>query len=333
MSQASVSYEFGGNTQNIGTNAAFTCLYSKPMDPSSFTPSNVYIYDYATSKNIPVTYSFASDLMAVTLKPIAALTPNTQYNYECFSALDLTGNSQYNNGGPYFTTGSGPATTAPQLLYANPPNGVTGVALNDNNGAWYNTSVMLEFSEALAENSIGSVTLTPQGGSPLATGNHLELGDTTLVMQLPSELVPNTTYTFNVTGVTDYNGNPITPVTSTFTTGSTYDFNSPSVTTFSPANGATAVPVNTKATITFSEPMNPILIQGAQVYLRNHNTNAVIPTTLSFNSTWTAVTLTPTSPLTSGTIYDIVETPSSWYLEDWAGNNLGSTNIATFTTQ
>ncbi len=332
MSQASVSYEFGGNTQNIGTNAAFTCLYTKPMDPSSFTANNVYVYDYATGKNIPVTYSFASDLMAVTLTPTSALTPSTQYNYECYNALDLTGNTQNNNGGPYFTTGSGPATTAPQLLYANPPNGVTGVALNDNNGPWYSTSLMLEFSEALAENSIGSVTLTPQGGTPLATSNHLEIGDTTIVVQLPAELMPSTTYTYNITGVTDYNDNAMSPVTSTFTTGTAYDFNSPSVTTFSPANGATAVPLNTTATITFSEPMNPILIQGAQFYLRNHNTNAVIPTTISFNSTYTSATLTPTSPLTSSTIYDIVETPSTWYIEDWAGNSDYSTSIATFTT-
>jgi hypothetical protein len=332
LSQASVSYEFGGNTQNIGTNAAFTCLYTKPMDPSSFTPNNVYIYDYATNKNIPITYTFASDLMAVTLTPNSPLTPNTQYNYECFNAIDLTGNGQSDNGGPYFTTGSGPSTTAPQLLYANPPNGVTGVALNDNNGPWYSTSLMLQFSESLAENSIGSVTLTPQGGSPLATTNHLELGDTTLVMQLPAELMPSTTYTFNVTGVTDYNGNPIAPTTSTFTTGTGYDFNNPSVSSFSPANGATAVPAGTTPTITFSEPMNPILAQGAQVYLRNHNTSAVIPTTLSFNSTYTTVTLTPTAPLAASTIYDIVETPSSWYLEDWAGNNLYNTNTSTFTT-
>jgi hypothetical protein len=191
---------------------------------------------------------------------------------------------------------------------------------------------MLEFNEALAENSIGNVTLTPKGGSPLATSNHLEIGDTTIVMQLPAELKPNTMYTFNVSGVTDYNGNAVSPSSSTFTTGSTYDFNSPAMTTFSPADGATAIPLNTTATITFSEPMNPVLIQGAQVYLRNHNTSAVIPTTISFNSTFTGVTLTPTTPLTASTIYDIVETPSTWSLEDWAGNSLGSVITSTFTT-
>jgi hypothetical protein len=92
------------------------------------------------------------------------------------------------------------------------------------------------------------------------------------------------------------------------------------------------VPVSSTASITFSEPMNPVLIQGAQVYLRDHNLNTVIPTTISFNSTYTVVTLTPTSPLTASTIYDIVETPSTWYLEDWAGNNLGNVVTSTFTT-
>jgi hypothetical protein len=51
-------------------------------------------------------------------------------------------------------------------------------------------------------------------------------------VQLPSELMPNTTYTFNITGATDYNGNPVTPATSTFTTGSSFDWANPTVTAF-----------------------------------------------------------------------------------------------------
>ncbi len=66
--------------------------------------------------------------------------------------------------------------------------------------------------------------------------------------------------------------------------------------------------------------------------LRHHHTSAVVPTTLTSNSSYTIVTLTTSCPLTSSTIHDIVQTPSSWYLEDWAGNNLGSTQTSTFTT-
>jgi hypothetical protein len=330
---ASVYYAFGGNAQNIGTNAVFTCRYTEPMDPSSFTAPNVYVYDYATSTKVPVTYTFSADLMSVTLTPVTALTPNTEYNYECFNAIDLTGNVQNNNGGPYFYTGGGPVTTGPSLLYANPPNGVTNVALNDYSGPWSSTSLMLLFNEPLAENSIGKITLTPQGGSALAIGTSLQIGDTAVIVTLPAELMANTTYTYNISGVTDYNGNAGTATTSSFTTGSTYDFNSPGVSAFVPANGVTSVPTTTPLTITFSEPMDPVLFDSAHVLLLNHNTQAVIPTTFTFSPDYTTVSLTPTVPLAASTIYDLKVNIVNWYLTDFAGNNLNvGSAISTFTT-
>jgi hypothetical protein len=329
----SVSYDFGYNTQNIGTNAIFTCRYTAPMDPSSFTPSNVYVYDYATSSNIPVTYTFSADMMSVTLTPTTALTPNTEYNYECYNAIDLTGNAQQNNGGPYFYTGGGAVTTGPQLLYANPPNGVTNVALNNNNGPWNSTSLMLLFNEPLAENSLANITLTPQGGTPLAIGTALDIGDTAVIVSLPSALAPNTTYTYNISGVTDYNGNPGTAATSTFTTGSSLDFNNPGVSAFVPSNGATGVATNTPLTITFSEPMDPVLFDSSHVLLLSHNTQTVVPTTFTFSPDFTSVILTPTSPLSSSTIYDLKVNIVNWYLTDFAGNNLNvGSAVSTFTT-
>jgi hypothetical protein len=332
FSPASVYYDFVGNTQGIGTNAIFTCRYTKPMDPSSFTAPNVYVYDYATSAKIPVTYTFSADMMSVTLTPTSALTPNTQYNYECYNAIDLTGNAQNNNGGPYFYTGGGAVTTAPHLLYANPPNGVTNVALNDNSGPWNSTSLMLLFRGPLAENR-GSITLTPQGGTPLAVSGAQEIGDTVVVVQLPAALMPNTTYTYTVTGATDYSGNPVPTATSSFTTGSGFDFNNPGVASFVPANGTTAVAVATPLTITFSEPMDPVLFDGAHVELLNHNTQAVIPTTFTFSPDYTSVSLTPTAPLTASTIYDLKVNIVNWYLTDFAGNNLNvGSAVSTFTT-
>lgn len=335
ISNATVTYEFPGNTQNIGTNAVFTCRYTKPMDPSSFTASNVYVYNYATSTTIPITYTFSSDLMSVMLTPTSPLTPNTQYNYECFNAIDQTGNAQQNNGGPYFHTGGGAVTTGPVLVYANPPNGSTNVALNDFSGPWNGTNLMLLFNEPLAENSIGSITLTPQGGAPLAIGKSLQIGDTAVIVNLPTTLLPNTTYTYDISGVTDYNGNPGTAATSSFTTGTSFDFANPGVAAFAPANGATGVsPTAPALQITFTEPMNPVLFDSSHVLLLNHNTQAVIPTTFTFSSDYTSVYLTPTAPLTSGTIYDLKVNIVNWYLYDFAGNylNTGSA-VSTFTTQ
>ena len=335
ISNATVYYEFPGNTQNIGTNAIFTCRYTKPMDPTSFTAGNVYVYNYATSTKIPVTYTFSTDLMSVTMTPTTALTPNTQYNYECFNAIDLTGNAQNNNGGPYFYTGGGAVTTGPVLVYANPPNGSTNVPLNDIGGPWSSTNLMLQFNEPLAENSIGNITLTPQGGSPLAIGTSLQIGDTTVIVNLPTALLPNTTYTYSVNGVTDYNGNAGTPTTSSFTTGTTFDFVQPGVAAFVPANGATGVSDTAPGLkITFTEPMNPVLFDSSHVELLNHNTQALIPTTFTFSPDYMSVLLTPTAPLTAATIYDLKVNIVNWYLYDFAGNNLNvGSAVSTFTTQ
>ncbi|HEY5329958.1 MAG TPA: Ig-like domain-containing protein [Acidobacteriaceae bacterium] len=329
---ATVLYDFAYNTQNIPTNAIFTCRYTKPMDPSSFTAGNVYVYDYATSVKIPVTYTFSSDMMSVTLTPTSTLTPNTDYEYECFNAIDLTGNAQTNNGGPLFYTGSGPDTAGPQLVYANPPNGSTNVPLNDAGAAWSSTNLMLLFNEPLSHYSLSNITLTPQGGSPLAISTSLQIGDTAVVVQLPSALLPNTTYTYNVAGVTDYAGNAVTPATSTFTTGTGFDFVAPAVSSFVPVSGATNVSIATPLSITFTEPMDPVLFDNAHVLLRNHNTQAIIPTTFTLSADFKTVSLSPVSALSSSTIYDLVTTPSTWYLSDIAGNNYGSAPVSTFTT-
>ena len=68
--------------------------------------------------------------------------------------------------------------------------------------------------------------------------------------------------------------------------------------------------------------MNPALITSSQIYLRTHNTQTTVPTTLSISTVGgvTVVTLTPTTPLAESTIYDLVYWPNNWYLYDVAGN-------------
>ena len=187
----SVSLDFGGNTSGIATNASFTCHYSEAMDPSSVTPSNTYLYSYVTNASVPVTYTWSSDLTSVTMTPTSysAVPPvylfaNSEYYYYCQSAIDLTGNGQ-SNSSSYFYTGSGPLSQGPTLLYANPPNGMTNVPVNTNNGPWDGSSLGLLFNEPFASDSLGGITLTPQGGSPMPIAVYPEYGNTIAWVQLP----------------------------------------------------------------------------------------------------------------------------------------------------
>jgi hypothetical protein len=329
-----VAFDFPNGQSGVATNASFTCLYSEAMDPSSINPGGTHIYSYTTGTNVPVTYTFASDLMSVTMKPTSPLAANQQFADVCYYAIDLTGNGQSNNY-VYFDTGSGPSSAGPTLVQANPPNGSTSVPLNTNNGPWNSTSLGLLFSEPLSQNSLGNITLTPSGGSPLAIAVSQEIGDTEVTVQLPSSLLPNTTYTYNITGVTDYTGNLITPATSTFTTGTNFDWNNPTVTAVTPADGATGVNDSTPGiSVVFSEAMNPVLMDSNHIYLRTHNTQTTVPTTFTFSADYTTVYLTPASPLSAATIYDVVTSAPYWDLTDIAGNSYSPAGvISTFTSQ
>jgi len=319
-STPTVSLDFANGTAGIATNASFTCHYSEPMDPSSITPGGTYVYSYVTNAAIPVTYTFSTDMTSATMTPITPLFANSQYFYQCYSAIDLTGNAQ-SNGWASFSTGNGPSSAGPSLVYANPPNGSTNVPLNTNSGPWNSSSLDLLFNEPVAPESLANVTLTPQGGSPIPIAVYAQDGNFIASVALPWALRPNTQYTFNVAGVTDYNGTPAgAPLSSTFTTGSSLDITNPTITAATPANNATNVGVNAPLSITFSEAMNPTLLSTPQIYLRTHNTQTTVPTTLTISSDDKTVTLTPTTPLSASTIYDIVYWPNGWYLYDIAGN-------------
>jgi hypothetical protein len=330
---ANVALDFPYNTAGIATSASFTCRYSKPMDPSSITPGGTNIYDYATGTYVPAGYTFSSDLMSVTMKPNSLLDANTQYSYNCYYAIDLTGNAQNNNYG-YFTTGSSSTSTGPKLIEANPPKNFINVPLNTNNGPFgAGTSLGLLFNVPLAENSLGNITLTPNGGSPIPITVSQAIGDTEVTVQLPDTLQPNTTYTYNISGLTDYNGHAMTPVTSSFTTGASFDYVNPLVSGSSPANGATGVSTSASVVLTFTKAMNPVLIDGNHIYLQDHNTQTLIPTTFTISPNYTTVTLKPNAALSSGTIYDLVTGSPYWYLTDIAGNPYYPQGIiATFTT-
>jgi hypothetical protein len=327
--------DFSSWQSGVATNASFTCLYSEPMDPASVTPSNTYIYSYVNSGNIPVTYTWASDLMAVTMTPTTPLFSNSQYIYYCNGAIDLTGNGQQNNSAGFYT-GNGPVAVGPSLVYANPPSGATNVPLNTIGGPWNNTSLMLLFNKPVSSDSMANVTFTPAGGSAEPIAVYPEDGNFIADVQLPWALQLNTTYTFNWAGVTDLNGNPASgTTTSSFTTGSSFDWTNPTATAATPANNATGVAVNAPLTVTFSELMNPVLITSSQIYLRTHNTQTTVPTTLAISTVGgvTVVTLTPTTPLAESTIYDIVYWPNNWYLYDIAGNYESQYGVeTTFTT-
>ncbi len=110
------------------------------------------------------------------------------------------------------------------------------------------------------------------------------------------------------------------------------DVTLPAVSSVSPVNGATGVPVTTTATAIFSEAMNAATISGSTVELRN-SSNALITATVSFNAATRTVTLTPSSALANSTTYTATIKGGASGVKDVAGNPLASDYNWSFTTE
>jgi hypothetical protein len=322
-----VTLDFPGGTTGIATNASFTCHYSEAMDPSSFTSSGLFVWSYVANAAVPATITVSADMMSATITPTTPLYGNTQYYYACYYALDLTGNAQGNVNASFYT-GSGTGSTGPALVYANPPSGSTNVPLNTNQGPWNSTSLDLLFSQPIANQSLASLTLTSQQQQPtvgptvsVPIAAYEQDGNYIVSVDLGEALLPDTLYTFNLAGLTNQNGNPLSGTSTTsFTTVSGFDSTTPSVASTVPVNSATNVSVTGPFSITFNEEMNPTLITPGGFYLRTHNTQVTVPATVSISNNYQTITITPTAPLTPSTIYDLLVSSSPFTLYDIAGN-------------
>jgi methionine-rich copper-binding protein CopC len=98
----------------------------------------------------------------------------------------------------------------------------------------------------------------------------------------------------------------------------------PTVTSYTPASGATGVTVSSPVTATFNEAVQSNTIN----FALSTNSGTSVPATLSYNSTTFTATLTPSSPLAYGTTY----TASISGAQDTAGDPMSGTVSWSFTT-
>src|SRR5262245_43211189 len=107
------------------------------------------------------------------------------------------------------------------------------------------------------------------------------------------------------------------------------DTTPPTITSFSPANFAVNVSVETNVTITFSEALDPATVNSSTVYLQQ---SGRLSATLSYDAASFAVTLDPTEPLVAGATCLVVLNASSMRIKDLAGNAMRLTETSVFAT-
>src|SRR6266540_2668249 len=112
------------------------------------------------------------------------------------------------------------------------------------------------------------------------------------------------------------------------------DTTPPTVTSRSPAAGATNVILGANVTVTFSEAMNPATVNGSSVELRDPS-NALVPATVSYNADSFTATLALSAPLSQGVTYTarVRGGGTDPRVKDVAGNALAADVTWTFTTR
>ena len=109
------------------------------------------------------------------------------------------------------------------------------------------------------------------------------------------------------------------------------DTTPPTVTSTSPASGTTGVATTSPVTATFSEAMDPASISNSTFELRDA-ANALVPASVSYNTTTRKATLQSTNVLASNTSYTARVRGGSSGATDAFGNALAADSTWSFTT-
>jgi Bacterial Ig-like domain/Calcineurin-like phosphoesterase len=111
------------------------------------------------------------------------------------------------------------------------------------------------------------------------------------------------------------------------------DTTAPTVTTVSPADGATRVPFGTSVTATFSEAMDPATLTTSTFILVKEGTTTPISATVNYDATTKQATLKPTKRLAASTKYTATVKGGAGGTKDLAGNPLAADKVWSFTTK
>ena len=322
----SVSSQSGAT--GVPLNARVTVRFSEPMNPQTLHAGTFGV----TGRTGTIT--MAPDFLSATWTPTQAFLPNTGYSVLVQTngtdvIRDLAGNALLSPGFSVglgsFTTGSGPIdTTGPQVVIVSPADLATAAPIN--------SQVLLRFSEPIAAPTVHGQTVTVSaGGVPIPGTMTLEQANTVVRWKLPvlTQFAPNTVYTVTVTtGVTDQVGNPVAATfTSTFTTGSATDTTAPTITSVTPASGATNVSRATPVTVTLSEAINPATVVVGDINFNSTGTFnltsfGVITGTVQGDAIVSGdrktITFTPAFPLLANQPFTV----NLSQIEDSAGNKI-----------
>ena len=254
------------------------------------------------------TLAYSSTTNTETFTPASPLAYGTAYTATVSGAKDTSGDAMAAPVTWSFTTDP----LQPTVSSDTPASGGTGVALSSGLTATFNEPV---------QSGTVTFTLATSAGTTVAGTATYNTATNTETFTPTSPLLYGTTYTATVSGAKDTDGGAMAgPVTWSFTT----DPLQPSVSSHTPASGATGAAVSSSATATFNEA-----VQGATItFTLAPSGGAAVAGTVSYNTATETATFTPTTALAMNTTYTATVSGA----QDADGDPMSGSTTWSFTT-
>ena len=261
-----------------------TAKFSEPVQASTIQlqltdPSNTLI---------PATFNYDAADQTVILQPSVDLAYLTTYTVTLSAAQDLYGNTI--SAVSWSFTTMAPDTTPPTVVTDGPAPGAVNVAISGD--------LTATFNEAVQSGTV-SFVLTDSSNNVVPATMSYDPRTDSVILDPSANLVPGATYTVTVSGAKDLAGNTMSSVQWSFTTTPAFNTTAPTVTSMSPATGATGVSVLADVTATFSEQVQANTSSLVLVDANNH----AVPATVTYDSSTGTVTLDPNAYLSPSRTY------------------------------
>ena len=240
-------------------------------------------------------------------------TPSSGNGVYTYGASSVFPQSSYNAENYWVDVKFVPSASVPPAVSStDPANAATNVAITKAPSATFNQAV-----------TAGSITFTLKKPDNTAVAGSAAYSSGTVTFTPSAALAYSTTYTATVSGATNAAGQTMaSPYSWTFTTGAPPP--APAVSSTSPVNQATGVPISATPAATFNQAVVPTSVVFSVL---DPSLNAV-PGTTSYSSATNTSTFVPSSPLAYNTTYTATVSGAT----NSSGQAMASPYSWTFTT-
>ena len=280
----------GNGATNVPANSVVTLFTNAAMNAST-VPGALYVTDNGAV--ISGTVQLFSNAQAIEFTPSAAFNPGDliQVFLEP-TALSADGVPLSSFSGQFTVAGS-PTNTAATVQAVNPFPGATSVPLN--------TVIQIAYNQPLLASTINSTNVVLyqySTGTFLTPTLSLSSNGQIINITPTSNLVAGSQYFAYVSyggNVTNVDGVNVQAYELNFTAGTATDTVAPTIVSQAPTNNST-VGTNSLVSFNFNKAINPISVTGSTIAVTAGSTTEV-PSSISFNSNYTRVSITPQAPL------------------------------------